>query len=32
MNQKIIKLRLSLVVVLLLVAAAGFTSCEKFAV
>ena len=30
MNQKVMKQRLSLVVVILLVAAAGFTSCEKF--
>jgi mono/diheme cytochrome c family protein len=29
MNQKVMKLRLSLVVGILLVAAAGFTSCEK---
>jgi hypothetical protein len=30
MNQKVMKLRLSLAVVIILVAAAGFTSCEKF--
>jgi hypothetical protein len=32
MNQKVMKQRLSLVVVILLVAAAGFTSCEKFGI
>jgi hypothetical protein len=30
MNQKVKKLRLSLVAVIILAAAAGFTSCEKF--
>jgi hypothetical protein len=32
MNQKVMKLRLSLVVVIILVAAAGFTSCEKIGI